>query len=220
VVAVVAARAMSFDALAPHYDWLEAVLAGPLLQRCRTTWLDALAGSRAILSAGEGHGRFATACALRHPESRLHCVDASAPMLARARRRARAAGLAGRITWETAVLPGWTPPLSAFDAIVTGFFLDCFPPPMLAAVVATLAAAARPGARWLVTDFAVPAHGAARWRARAVHALMYGFFRVATRLPARRLTPPDALLTGQGFRLVGRRTFNWGLLQADWWVRS
>ena len=28
---------MSFDRLAPHYTWMEAVLAGPRLQRCRTT---------------------------------------------------------------------------------------------------------------------------------------------------------------------------------------
>ena len=211
---------MSFDALAPHYDWMEAVLAGPLLQRCRTTWLDEFAGCRDLLSAGEGHGRFATACALRHPSARLHCVDASGLMLARARRRATAAGVADRITWETAILPAWTPLPAAYDAIVTGFFLDCFPPDTLAVVVGKLAAAARPGSRWLVTDFAVPARGAARWRARAVHALMYGFFRVATRLPAKRLTPPDGLLEAQGFRLAGRRTYNWGLLLADLWKRS
>jgi ubiquinone/menaquinone biosynthesis C-methylase UbiE len=220
VVEVVAAPHMSFDLLAPHYDWMEAVLAGPRLQSCRTTWLDSLAGCREVLSAGEGHGRFATAFALRHPKARLHCVDASAPMLSRARCRAEAAGVVERITWETAALPGWTPPPAAFDAIVTGFFLDCFPPVTLAAVVATLAAAARPRARWLVTDFAVPAGGPARWRARAVHALMYGFFRLATRLPARRLTPPDGLLAAHGFRLAGRRTFNWGLLHADLWQRA
>ena len=210
---------MSFDHLAPHYDWMEAVLAGPRLQRARTAWLDELTGCRDILSVGEGHGRFATACALRHPAARLVCIDASAPMLVRARRRAERAGVADRIAWQTGTLPGWTPPKAAFDAIMTGFFLDCFPPGPLASVIAALSVAARPEARWIVVDFALPERGAARWRAQAVHALMYGFFRVATRLPARRLTPPDALLSNEGFVLAGRRTFEWGLVQADCWRR-
>ncbi|WP_415911154.1 hypothetical protein [Oleiharenicola sp. Vm1] len=107
----------------------------------------------------------------------------------------------------------------AFDAVATHFFLDCFARPQLDAVVAGLAGAATPDATWVISDFAVPPHGWARQRARAVHALMYAFFRVATRLPARRLTPPDALLAAQGFVLGGRRTFNHGLLQADWWQR-
>ena len=52
---------MSFDALAPHYDWMEALLAGRRLERARAAQLDALAGRRRVLSAGEGHGRFAAA---------------------------------------------------------------------------------------------------------------------------------------------------------------
>jgi ubiquinone/menaquinone biosynthesis C-methylase UbiE len=210
---------MSFDALAPHYDWMEAVLAGPRLQSCRTAWLGELTGCRDILTVGEGHGRFAVACAQRHPSARLMCVDASAAMLARARRRAETAGVATRLSWEIATLPAWTPPAAAFDAVVTGFFLDCFPPETLARVIASLAAATRPGACWIVADFAVPESGAARWRARTVHALMYGFFRLATRLSARRLTPPDALLESHGFALLGRRKSEWGLLQADLWKK-
>jgi len=132
---------MNFDRLAPHYDWLEALTAGGLLQRVRTACLGELAGRRRILSAGEGHGRFAAACAAR-------------------------------------------------DAV------------------------------WLVADFAVPAQGPARWRARAVHALMYAFFRGAVGLPARRLTPPDALLRWHGFERVREQTFNWGLLRAEVWRRG
>lgn len=32
---------MSFDRIAPHYRWLEAILAGNVLQRARTAWLAA-----------------------------------------------------------------------------------------------------------------------------------------------------------------------------------
>lgn len=208
---------MNFDRLAPHYGWLEAVCGGGLLQRARTAWLDELRGCRRILSAGEGHGRFAAACAVRFPAAELTCLEPSGAMLARARRRPGAA--APSVRWQQVRVAQWEPD-GKFDAIVTCFFLDCFPPDQLAQVVARLAAGATADARWLVTDFALPPPGPARWRAWVVHVLMYGFFRLVCGLPARRLTPPDNLLQAHGFRLEGRTESNWGLLRADVWRRG
>lgn len=209
---------MNFDWLAPHYDWLEEVLAGSKLQRARTVWLEELRGSRRVLSVGEGHGRFAAACAARFPDAALTCVDLSHRMLDRARRRA--GPLSGAGGWICADVLDWTPPEEKFDTIATCFFLDCFPPETLERIVAKLAASAAPNAQWLVTDFAVPPNGLARHRARAIHALMYAAFRVAVALPAGRLTPPDDLLRAHGFQLVGRRDSEWGLLRSDLWRRG
>lgn len=208
---------MSFDRLAPHYDWMEALTAGNLLQRVRTAWLDQLGDRSRILSAGEGHGRFAAACAERFPRAALTCLEDSEKMIARARRRVPSPP--ANIAWVRANILSWVP-VREHDAIVTCFFLDCFPPELLAKTIAKLAACATPDAVWLVADFAVPARGPARWRARAVHALMYRFFRIFTDLPARRHTPPDELLRAHGFRLEGRREFEWGLLRADLWRRG
>ena len=208
---------MNFDRLAPHYDRLEALTAGSRLQNVRTAWLGELQDRRRILSVGEGHGRFAAACAQRHPQAALTCVEASPRMLARARERT--GETPGRITWINADFLTWTPPAEKFDAIVTCFFLDCFGPDQLAAVVAKLAACATADARWLVADFALPERGPARWRAQAVHALMYGFFRTVTALPARRFTSPDADIRRQGFQLRQRQESEWGLLRSDLWQR-
>jgi ubiquinone/menaquinone biosynthesis C-methylase UbiE len=208
---------VNFDHLAPHYDWLEAMTAGARLQRARTALFDELADRRNILSVGEGHGRFAAACAARFPGADLTCVEASGPMLARARQRAAPAA---RIAWHQSEFLTWRPPARKFDAIVTCFFLDCFPAGELAAVIAKLARCATDDARWLVVDFARPSRGLARLRARGVHALMYAFFRLVTRLPARRLTPPDEFLRSNGFRLAARREFEWGLVRADLWQRE
>lgn len=211
---------MSFDRLAPHYTWMEAVLAGRRLQRCRVTWLDALAGCADILIAGVGHGHFLRHCARRFPHARITSVDASAGMLRHARRRTELAGINGeRLSFVHASLPEWAPQPGEFDAIVTHFFLDCFPPGELDAVISALARGARPNARWIVSDFAVPARGLARQRARALHALMYAFFRPVTRVRARRVTTPDPMLRTQGFRLAGRQASEWGLLQSDLWQR-
>lgn len=210
---------MNFDVVAPHYDWMEAVTAGGLLQRVRTAWLDELAGCRRVLSVGEGHGKFSAAFAARFPRQELTCVEESPRMLMRAQRRFAHAAPGARVKWIRATVPAWSPPADSFDAIATCFFLDCFPREQLRDVIDALAAGATDRATWLMVDFAVPERGPLRWRALAMHAVMYGFFRVATRLPARRLTPPDEFLAARGFQLVGRREFSWGLLRADLWRR-
>lgn len=193
---------------------MEALTAGQRLQRARTTWLAELGGSRRILSVGEGHGKFAEACAAKFPKAELTCVEGSKKMLGRA--RARLADSPAKINWMETDFRQWKPD-GKYDAIVTCFFLDCFTPDQLADVIGKLAGCAAPGAKWMVVDFSIPGSGPARWRAEAIHALMYVFFRIATSLPARRMTAPDALLRTHGFQLEGRREFEWGLLRSDLW---
>jgi ubiquinone/menaquinone biosynthesis C-methylase UbiE len=208
---------MSFDHLAPHYDWLESLTAGARLQRARTAWLPALEGCRRILSVGEGHGRFAGACASAYQDTELTCVEASPAMLARAQRRQQ--GRPARIRWQQSDIFSWQPD-GSYDAIVTCFFLDCFAPDELQRVVDKLAGCASARAKWIVADFAIPASGLARRRAQLVHALMYGFFRRVARLSARHVTPPDSLLRAAGFSLEARKQWEWGLIRADLWQRG
>jgi len=208
---------MNFNRLAPHYDWLEAVTAGHRLQRARTQWLDTLAGCRRVLSIGEGHGRFAAACLKQLPHIELTCIEASSGMITVAQQRTRP--WQDRVRWECEDVLTWQP-TQKFDAIVTCFFLDCFPPETLDAVIKHLADAAEENAIWLITDFAVPNSGLARSRAKLIHALMYAFFRVVTALPARRQTAPDGLLMQHGFKLTQRRGFEWGLLRSDVWCQG
>ena len=194
---------MTFDTLAPHYRWLETAIAGRVLQRARLAHLAALDRAERVLLVGEGPGRFLAALRARRPEVEITVLDASAAML------------------RQADLTRWQAPAAAWDAVVTQCVLDCFAPATHARVVATLARAARPQADWLLTDFTVPtAPGWRRWRARGAHALMYGAFRVVTRLEARALTPPDGALFRAGFVLKSRRSFNHGLLHADHWQRA
>ena len=83
-----------------------------------------------------------------------------------------------------------------------------------------LAGATTPEAIWLLADFREPERGCQRWRARIILALLYAFFKVATSLSARRLTPPDRFLAGAGFNLVERRFASFGLVHADFWQRK
>jgi len=212
---------MSFDGLAPHYRWLEFLLAGEKLQRCRTAFLAEAFSPGRILILGEGNGRFLAECRRRYPQAQITCLDASAGMLSQARARLLRSG---PDTAETHFIHSnvltFAPPQAAFDLVVTHFVLDCFPPEELERVVQKLAAACAPDGAWWIADFRIPAAGPTRWRAEAIHWLMYSFFRIVTRLPASRWTAPDRLLRAYGFVLCQRRVSEWGLLHADQWQRS
>lgn len=211
---------MSFDRLAPHYRWLETVLAGPRLQRCRLAHLDHLSGCREVLLAGEGHGRFLAELLRRHPDLRVVHLDASAGMQRAARLGLARAGLpTGHVEFVTADVRRWTPPAARFGAVVTHFFLDCFGPEDLPGVVARLATAARSDARWLLADFRIPPHGWRRRRAQLIVAAMYACFRLATRLPAHGLCLPEPELQRHGFHRESRAESEWGLLCTEVWRR-
>lgn len=217
-------RGPNFDWLAPHYRWLEAVLAGGKLQRCRTAQLGAVGTPRRILLVGEGNGRFLAACHAAFPAARITVVEASGAMLARARarwERGAGGGAAARVEFFHSRVEHWAAPPGEFDLVVTHFFLDCFRPGQLDELIPRLAASAAPGARWLVADFQVPATGVVRrLRAELILALMYWFFRWGTGLPASELTPPDGRLAAAGFRLRARREMEWGLLHTDLWEQA
>jgi ubiquinone/menaquinone biosynthesis C-methylase UbiE len=141
-------------------------------------------------------------------------------MLDCAQARVRARGLSDeRIEFIHADASEWKMPVKQFDLLVTHFFLDCFESDQLAQLVPRLAAGGAPGAHWLLADFREPASGVTKWRARGILRAMYFFFQRVTRLPASRLTPPDAFLQQSGFVLRERTLSEWGLLHSDLWQR-
>jgi ubiquinone/menaquinone biosynthesis C-methylase UbiE len=212
---------MSFDLLAPHYRWMEFILAGEKLQRCRTAFLDKIPAARNVLLLGEGHGRCLVECRRRWTHSRITCVDASQRMLAQARRRlTRHRMESGHVDFVQADVLNWTPAGKGYDLIVTNFFLDCFRAEQLGPIISQLAGAAAPNANWLLADFQTARAGLKRMRSRLILWTMYSFFRAVTRLPARKLTAPDLFLERAGFSLQRRTETEWGLLHSDWWRRE
>jgi ubiquinone/menaquinone biosynthesis C-methylase UbiE len=200
---------------------MERLLAGRKLQQCRAAFLQTIPAPRHALVAGPGHGVFVADLLRAHPDVRCTCVDSSGGMLEATRARLREGGLdESRAEFIQADMLDWAAPHREFDLIVTHFFLDCFRPDQLDLLLPKLSEAAAPDACWLLADFQEPAAGPAKWRARAILEAMYLFFCWAAALPASQLTPPDALLARQGFALGQRRTFDWGLLHSDLWIRA
>ena len=204
-----------FDLLAPHYRWMERILAGSQLQKCRTKYLPAIADAKRILLLGEGPGRFLHEVICSCPAADITCLDSSARMLAQARDATNR-----RITFVHADVLEYEFPSERFDAVATHFFLDCFLPDQLQTLVLRSAQSLVPGGTWLLSDFRLPPAGPSRWRAAIILKTMYLFFRAATQLPARELTDPTPVLEQNGLTLVQRDIANCGLLHSDFWRKT
>lgn len=212
---------MSFDILAPVYRWMELLLAGRKLHRCRCAFLEKVPPPRHVLMLGEGHGRFLVACLKKFPETHVTYLDASTGMIEQARKALRRHRLTPeRVTFIHADALAWQPPRQQYDLLVTHFFLDCFPPEQLQKLVPSIASSATPEGRWLVADFQEAPAGWQRVRSQLILGLMYWFFRTVTRLPARSLTCPDPLIQQAGFYLQGEQVFEWGLLRSTCWKQG
>jgi SAM-dependent methyltransferase len=201
-----------FDRLAGIYPTLEYLAFGRDLEATRWSLLDRLADCRSILIVGEGDGRTLARLVRLAPQAAIDCREASAAMIARARGRLTPADQA-RVRFRQVDAVRCPYPAAAFDAVVTLFFLDCFSADTAAALVGRIARSLRPGGVWLFADFAEPAGGWARWRARMWLALLYAFFRWQTDLEARRLPPSEALIAAAGLRPIETREFQAGLLR-------
>ena len=211
---------MSFERLAPHYLRLERILAGEVLQKCRTAFLEETRTARRALLLGEGPGRFLGELVRVNPRVQVTVIDCSPRMLGIARQGIALQNRA-RVRFEVRdLLRSWVPESGAFDLIATHCFLDCFRPAQLEVLIPNIARGATPSARWLITDFREPTEGWRRVQGRLVLWLMYRVFRLLTRLPATRLTPPDPYLKSAGFHLASRRLAYRDLLHADLWVRD
>lgn len=210
----------SFDLLAPIYHHLERITYGPFLHRCRTAHLCQLAGSYRALVLGDGDGRFLSDLLRVNPHIRVDSLDISQGMLTLARRRLVGSALgAHRVRFVLADARSTVWPDVGYDLIVTNFFLDCFSVEELELLIDRVAAVSLPGSLWLDGDFRLPAGRWSRALAQVILTGMYLFFRLTTRLPARRLTDPTPFLVANGFTLTSELTWLRGFLSSRLWTR-
>jgi SAM-dependent methyltransferase len=196
---------MNCDRIAPWYRWFEYAGFGRGLERRREAFLNDVADARRVLALGDGDGRALAALLAAAPHACVDYIDVSARMLELARARAGAKHVNYRR--EDARIARL--PTAEYDLIVTHFFLDCFDETDLAPLIARLADAAAPRARWLISEFR--GNG---WLVR----VLYFFFRLATGLRTRRLVDHHLLLQRHGFRLVRHEDAWRGLLASELWV--
>jgi SAM-dependent methyltransferase len=194
------------DRIARRYRWLEYAGFGRALEWRREAFLGDLSDVRRVLAVGDGDGRALAALLIAAPQTCVDYIDISARMLEVARARAGTE----RVVYRCEDARMASLPVAEYDLIITHFFLDCFDDADLEPLVARLANAAHPQARWLVSEFR--GNG---WLVRA----LYFFFRVTTGLRTRRLVDHHPILIHHGFRLVRYEQAWRGLLASELWAR-
>jgi ubiquinone/menaquinone biosynthesis C-methylase UbiE len=208
----------NFDPVARAYRWLEYLSFGPWLRRCRTAQIAQLANARHALLLGDGDGRFLRRLLLVNPVLSADVVDSSQSMLRLLERRVFRCGAEARdrVRLHHANALEWNPP-GNYDLIVSHFFFDCFFPSQLEQLLDRLLPHAAPGARWIVSEFAIPANRTTAALARSIVSALYLAFGRLTGLPVRSLPDYATALRRRGLILTGERRFLSGLLRSQVW---
>jgi ubiquinone/menaquinone biosynthesis C-methylase UbiE len=159
---------------------------------------------------GDGDGRFLRELLRRNSFVRADYVDLSGRMLELARQKAGDQ----RVDYQRADALTMKLPRHEYDLIATHFFFDCFGPDDLERLIARAAQAAKPGARWIVSEFRT-----SNIPARMLVSVLYLFFRITTGLKTRRLVDHRPILRTHGFRLINERHSRGALVVSELWER-
>jgi ubiquinone/menaquinone biosynthesis C-methylase UbiE len=211
-----APKPVNFDPVARSYRWLEYLSFGPWLARCRRAQLQHLTGARRALLLGDGDGRFLARLLAVNPALQADVVDSSQSMLTLLERRIRLYHRA-TIHLHHADLLAWEPS-GEYDLIVSHFFLDCLFPAQMEQVFDRVLPHARPGAQWVISEFAVPRKPIAGSFARWIIASLYRAFGWLTGLRVRTLPSYPAALDRRGLVLSHQCRFLAGLLRSELWT--
>ena len=203
---------MSYDRFAPFYRTVETLVFGRSLQEARCAGLRGAAPEN-VLIIGDGNGRFLEQAVSAWPDAKFISIDASAGMVRQAKQRVTSADIRfiqADVFDGLAELKGQT-----FDAIVTHFFLDCFPEETLEKLIPVLSEKLTDTGAWYVSDFIdrAPHHRAMLWT-------MYRFFHTFTETPAHRLPNYRKLLTARGFTPESLGSWRTGFIIAERWEKN
>jgi ubiquinone/menaquinone biosynthesis C-methylase UbiE len=211
---------VNFDPIARPYRWLEYLSFGPWLVRCRCAQLIHLAGAQSALLLGDGDGRFLARLLAANTTLRADVVDSSHSMLRILDRRIQRSIPRGRrrICLHHADALQWNPS-GSYDLIVSHFFLDCFSLQQLEQLFDRVLPHIRPGAQWVISEFAIPRNAFAAYLAGGLIGLLYRAFGLLTGLPVRALPDYEAVLDRRGFVRTEDRRYLAGLLRSQVWSR-
>ena len=208
---------VNFDRVARPYRWLEYLSFGPWLARCRSAQLAHLTNARHALLLGDGDGRFLARLMAANPNVTADVVDSSRSMLMLLELRLRRSGDDQRICLHHADALTWSP-TGAYDLIVSHFFLDCFFPHQLEQLFDSVLPHALPGARWVISEFAVPRNPFPAYFARGIIRWLYRAFGWTTGLRVRALPDYAAPLLRRGLILSEDQRYLAGLLCSQVWT--
>jgi ubiquinone/menaquinone biosynthesis C-methylase UbiE len=193
-------RQLGFDRIASIYGLLENISFATALQRARIAHVDQIKNAEEILLAGEGNGRFLKVLLERNPRCRVTCMDKSQEMLKLARKRVGNLN-DHRVDFQKVDLVRESLPQNKYDALVTNFFLDCFPFETLSQLLPRLADSMQMGGTWLLADFVEPLDkGILGSFQNSALRLLYYFFSKTSGVEAKKISCPKQILRSLGIQ--------------------
>ncbi len=201
---------MNCDLIAPHYWWIERLGMGRALERRRRCFLPEIENARRALVLGDGDGRFLRELLRRNSVVRADYVDLSGRMLDLAQQKAGDE----RVKYQRADALTVEFPQHEYDLIATHFFFDCFGSAELEFLIGRVADAAKPGVRWIVSEFRTP-----NIAARLLVSALYLFFGITTGLKTHKLVDHRPIMRSRGFRLIRASYSRGALVVSELWER-
>ena len=211
----------NFDRLARLYAPVEWLSFGSALSRRRRCFLadPRVANARRALVLGDGDGRFTAALLELYPAIEVTAVDVSAEMLAELERRVRIRTPSAALELQCADLRFWPVPDANYDLVVSHFVFDCLTTRDLTDLIARIAPALSPSARWLVSDFAIPTHAIWTPLAKLLVRFLYFAFGLLTGLRLTHLPEYEKALKSARFQLMSAESALGGTLRSELWER-
>jgi SAM-dependent methyltransferase len=188
--------ALGFHRLTPLFDFVAAVAVRDRVIKRRVLACAAIASGEDVLDVGCGTGTLALAAAQAAPNVRVTGLDADATILARARKKAAAAGL--DIGFDQGVSTTLPYADSSFDLVLSTLFFHHLPDDAKRQTATELVRVLRPGGRLVVGDLGRPQDPLMRG---AVRVTVQVFDGVATTALNVRGELPD-VLSGAGLEAV------------------
>lgn len=205
-----------FDVIARPYRWLEYLVFGRLLERCRFHFASRAASRERALVLGDGDGRFLARLYHNNPKLQSDAVDISPRMLTLLEKRVKfVAGSSANIRTHCLDVTKELPE-GNFDLIVTHFFFDCLTQDEVEALIKRVASKTDSGALWLISEFQIP-KTRARYFAKVLIGGLYISFRVLCGLHVNQIPDYRSSLLRSGFKPVDSKEFMMGILSTQLW---
>lgn len=191
--------ALRFHRLTPLFDFVAAVAVRDRAIKRRVLERAAISGGEDVLDVGCGTGTLAVAAAQAAPGVRVTALDADPSILAKARRRADAAGL--EVGFDEGRSTGLPYPDASFDLVLSTLFFHHLPDEGKRQTVDEIARVLRPAGRLVVADPGRPHDPLMRIAVLVTVQLLDGFETTALNV---RGELPDVLV-GAGLQAVSVR---------------
>lgn len=182
-----------FDGIAPFYDSLKRLVFGNALAESQRALLASIKKNGNVLIIGGGTGEVLEALLKVNEGCSVWYVEASSVMIDRTKKRI------GESTSSVNFIYGSEDSIPvgvAFDAAITGFFLDLFPEEKVGILTRKIGRHLRNDGLWLITDFV----DRGKWWQRLLLWSMYRFFVLSCGIEAHRLPAWEHQVGRNGFR--------------------